>query len=861
MSGFLDFLISKIKRKNFDSIEDALFKRKYEYFKSLLANNNKALVLISSLEDLVLEHRTFDYNEIVSQCEQLISTVYDISEDVNAISGGKYSGLFEATEKIGISILHEFMDKRELESAEWAISLKDLTRDKYYEVGGKAANLGEVLNRVGLSAPSGFSITAYACHQFLKQGGISELVKKKLKNLSVSDTEKLNNICAEIKAAIMSAPLPRDLEESIMQELGLIQQKHGSTIRMAVRSSATGEDSESSFAGQHSTLLNVPPDSIIQAYKEVVASTFNPRAVFYRRSKGYRDTDVVMSVLCLIMVDSASSGVLYSVNPTSEQDDDLYISANWGLGVSVVDGSMPTDFWRFSRESGKVVSSEIKLKKEMIIMDKEQGIVTREVPADFQNAPCLNQKQIETLVDYALKLEKHFSWPVDMEWAVDKDGTVLMLQARPLNRIQEDYEDDESIEHDLSHHDLILEGGMTACSGTATGPAYHVQSDHNLSAVPEGAIIIAPQTSPRFVSIMSRISGIITDVGSVTGHMSSVAREFRLPTLVATSNATKLIPNYQVITLDATRKKVYSGEIQSLLRQAKPVNLMKDSPVWKLVHKTIKKIIPLNLIDPKKCNFIPAGCVTLHDIVRFSHEMAMREMFNLSRDISTGRYRSTHLDTDPDLKIEILDLGGGLKSITPESKATPGHILSMPFKALLTGMFNENVHWATPADLDMMEFASIMKKKVMEEPGPKTRMSRPNYAIISKEYLNFNASLGYHYVTVDAYCSKFVNDNYITFSFKGGAADVLRRTRRAGLIGAILKKLGFRVELNGDMVRGEMKKYDCKRLGDRLDHIGRLLGSILLLDMVLSSDQEIDWYVEQFMKGNYTFTSEPAGHK
>lgn len=853
MPGFLDFLFNRKKNKRYENIEEAAFKRKYEYFESLLASNNKALSLISGLEDLVFEHKAFDYNDVVSQCEQLISTVYDISEDINAISGGKYSGLFEATEKIGISILHEFMAQRELDAAHWTISLSNLAKEHYPQVGGKAANLGEIHNMAGLPTPQGFGVTAYACHQFFKQSGINKLVKERLKNIDISDTSTLNSACSEIKALIKDSQLPQQLEDSIFQEMTIIQKELGPDIRLAVRSSATGEDSESSFAGQHSTLLNITPKNIVEAYKEVVASAFNPRAVFYKRSKGYRDVDVLMSVLCLVMVDSASSGVMYSVSPTSHQDDDLYISANWGLGISVVDGSMPTDFWRFSRTTRKVVDHNIQTKKEMITIDNEQGIVTQMVPAELQNIPCLNQQQIETLADYALKLEEHFAWPVDMEWAVDRSGNIILLQARPLQRIVDDVNEDDDHMQDLSAYELILEGGMTASSGTASGPAYHVQSDHNLSAVPEGAIIIAPQTSPRYVSIMSRISGIITDVGSVTGHMSSVAREFRLPTLVSTTNATRLIPNYQTITLDANQRKVYLGEVQTLLRQTKPVNLMKDSPVWKLVHNTLKKIIPLNLTDPKKNNFRPSGCITLHDIVRFSHEMAMREMFNLNRDIRTGRYRTTHLDTTPDLNIEILDLGGGLKDISPDTKATQKNILSMPFKALLAGMFHKDVRWTTPADLNMVDFASIVRKRMTEESAQKAGIDRPNYAILSKEYLNFNASLGYHFVTIDAYCSKYVNDNYITFSFKGGAADVQRRTRRATLIGAILKKLGFKAEQSSDMIKAEMKKYDCKRLGDRLNLIGRLLGSILLLDMVITDDQEIAWYVEQFLKGNYTF--------
>lgn len=851
MSVSIDSMLSQDEKKTgFESIEDAAFKRKYEYFKSLLINNNKALSMINKLEDIILEHRPFDYDEIVSLSESLISTVYDISEDINAISGGKYPELFSATEKIGISILREFVRKKKLDKSNWTIPLAGISSDRHEQVGGKAANLGEVFNRVNLPTPRGFAITAFSCYQFLKQTGLEKFITNKIKGIDISDTQGLHSLCNEIQARIMEAGLPPDLEKSIMDEVTDLEREFGSGVRMAVRSSATGEDSESSFAGQHSTLLNVSGNNILKAYKEVVASTFNPRAVFYHRSKGYRDVDVLMSVLCLMMVESASSGVLYSASPTDEKDSDIYISANWGLGVSVVDGSMPTDFWKVSKKQGKIVCEEIVCKKQMLVMDEDQGITAANVPQDLQKRPCLSLDQIQTLVSFGMKLEDYFKWTVDMEWTVDSRGQVYVLQSRPLNRALNDALEPEEISAgDTSGHDVILHGGMTASSGAVSGPAYHVESEHNLAGIPEGAIVIASHTSPLLVSVMSKIAGIVTDVGSVTGHMSSVAREFQIPTLVGTKNATEIIPNYDVITLDASGRKIYKGVIPALLNATRtPVNLMKDSPVHKLVKKNLKKIVPLNLIDPKKDNFNPKACTTLHDIVRFAHEMAMRDMFNLGEGIQIGSYKTVRLESTLPFNIYILDMGGGLDIEGEITQTNVQHVTSTPLNSLLQGMSHKDVRWTgSPAGSPEKQISTH------EEYSLKNHLSSSNYAIISGEYMNFSARLGYHFVTVDAYCSEFINDNYITFSFKGGAADIARRTRRAMLISLILKKIGFRIEQKGDMVKAEIKKYDQQRIMNKIDHIGRLLGSVRLLDMVLTDDENIEWYADQFLKGNYTF--------
>ncbi len=841
--------------KSFSSIEKAAFKRKYEHFKSLLSKNNSALSLINELEDIYLQHLPFDLEEIMSLCEKLISTVYDISEDINAISGGKYPELFQKTENIGISILREFVYKKKPEKTGWTVALTGLSRDNHHQVGSKAANLGEILNRINLPTPRGFAITAFATHQFLKQTGLDRIISGMVKGLNISDTRNLNQVCAQIQTEIMNTELPGELEKSILHEVTELENEFGTGIRLAVRSSATGEDSESSFAGQHSTLLNVSSKNIIHAYQKVVASTFNPRAVFYHRSKGYRDIDVVMSVLCLVMVDSLSSGVLYSVSPTDDSNNDICINANWGLGVSVVDGSMPTDFWQYSRTEQYIVRERIASKKQMLVMDRDQGIKAVPVPDNLQNKPCINASQMKTLADYGLRLEKHFGWPVDMEWTINQQGRVLILQSRPLTRVSLDQSSlQKTSKEDISRHPLILQGGMTASSGIASGPAYHVKSEHNLAAIPQGAILVAEHTSPGLVSVMSRIAGIITDVGSVTGHMSSVAREFQIPTLVSTGSATTTIPDHELITLDATHKKVYQGAVQTLLKKKKKsVNLMKDSPVFRLVQKNIRKIVPLTLVDPKNDNFSPQGCVTLHDIVRFSHEMAMQDMFSLGQNITLGKYRTIKLETRLPISIYILDLGGGLDVEKNRTSATAEEISSVPLQALLKGMTHQEVRWTGPEDITIPGHARVSDSRLDRYYGPKGGSRFSNYAIISGEYLNFNARPGYHFITLDVYCSEHINDNYITFSFKGGAADAGPRIRRAVLISSILKKIGFSVEQKGDMVRAEMKKYDIPKFEEKLDLIGRLLGSVRFLDMVLTDDGDISWYVDEFLRGNYSF--------
>jgi len=233
--------------------------------------------------------------------------------------------------------------------------------------------------------------------------------------------------------------------------------------------------------------------------------------------------------------------------------------------------------------------------------------------------------------------------------------------------------------------------------------------------------------------------------------------------------------------------------------------------------------------------------------------MSMQEMFSISDDLEVSERFAVRIKVPLPMKIYAVDLGGGLQIAPHVDEARMEDVQSIPFRAILRGMTHPGVQWLGAVGIDWKGFASIVTESIFSDPTMDDRMGGPNYVVVSKEYLNFNSRLGYHFAVVDAYCGPQVNDNYITFSFKGGAADIGRRSRRAALIAQILKRLDLKTEIRGDMVRGEIKKYDSPLMEEKLDMIGRLLGAVRLLDMVLSDDGHIDWYVEEFFKGNYTF--------
>jgi pyruvate,water dikinase len=799
--------------------------RRHRFFRSLLAANNLILEELTGLERLIHEGRSFTLDEASGRVRGLVTRCCSLVEDLNAICGAAFPELFDRVETVGRDAMAVLTRERTFDSPILIRPLEEITLDNLDEVGGKAANLGEVRNRVGLPTPDGFAITASAAALFLRHSGLQDAFLERLAGMDIKDIGALELACAKMSEQVMVAPLPDALENALMEKIREAVARFGSGVRLAVRSSAVCEDSAASFAGQHASVLGAAPTTLPRAWSAVVASAFTARAVFYRRSKGYSEQDVMMSVLVLAMIRSRAGGVLYTVDPNSARGDDVLIAGAWGLGVSVVDGSMDVDFWRVRRNDRSVLEKRIADKATEYVELPQGGIVARPVPEHLRDAPCLTPDQITTLTDYGIRLEEHYGMPQDVEWALDGEGRLFIIQARPLARA-------EGVERGDSCHYVpgrvpLLAGGQSAALGVACGPAFVVDSDRPLTDMPAGAILVARQTSPAYVAAMGTAAGIVTNVGSATGHMASVAREFGIPTLVGAEGATRLISHGREITVDATNRVVYAGRVNELLTERKPVNLMKGSPVFKSLQEALQHLTPLILVDPLEPDFTAANCRTLHDIIRFCHEEAMQAMFRLTDGLSPDEPLAGELNAPLPFRVLVLDLGGGVLP-TAGPRIEMRDLNCAPLKALLDGM--------------MLSGA----------PSRKAHPEAASYAVVSAEYMNFSGRLGNHFATVDTWSGPVINDNYITFSFKGGAAEYAQRVRRASLLAGVLRRLGFRVVQGGDSLKAEIRKYDETRFLDRLVTVGRLLASVRALDRRLDDDAEVTRLINAFFEGGHS---------
>jgi pyruvate, water dikinase len=840
------------RRRPINADVSSIFQQKYASFKELLASNGELLNIVSEIEEKLRGEELFGMSYVRSQSSRAVFHALRMVQSLNSLTGNRYPQLFTVLDGINDRIKEIVDQRKEIRAREYILGYDRITKEMVDWVGGKNANLGEISSRLALPIPRGFAITTRAYEVLFHENDLWDEIKKSKMEVDPERLESVTLASEQIQSRIISAKVPPDLESAMLQAF---ERSFGglTDAALALRSSAIGEDGKLSFAGQYVTFLNVLPDKIVQTYKFILASLYTPRAIMYRISKGIRDDDVAMSVACLEMVRSVASGVMYTRHPFHYLEDNIIINAVWGLGPYAVDGVVTPDTYTVAKKDELPLLETTIAHKPVRLVGRPDGTLQEEaVEEERRNIPCLSSEQIRTLAGYGMELERHYKCAQDVEWALDEAGRLILLQARPL-RLQPKEGRHEPIPR-LEGYGVLVEKGAVASPGVGCGPAFHVQSDEDLNSFPEGAVLVARHSQPQFVVVMRRARAIVTDTGSVTGHMASVAREFGVPTLLGTNVATQTIPQGKVVTVDAYSGRVYEGRVEELLALRKPREAhMKETPVYDALKRVAQLIVPLHLSDPRSASFSPEGCRTLHDIMRFVHELSYQAMFQISDFVSDHGGGSIKLATPLPLDLHVIDLGGGLKSVSAEDETVElKDIASIPFLALLRGMLNDKLRWQHPRPIEFKGLLSVMSEQLMQQPHAIDRFGDRSYALISDKYLNFSSRVGYHYSVLDSYCGLSANKNYITFSFKGGAADDDRRSRRVMAISLILKELQFSVSVKGDRVDARLQKYEQAEIEARLDQLGRLLQFTRQMDMLMHNDQCVEPIARSFLKGDYT---------
>jgi pyruvate,water dikinase len=459
-------------------------------------------------------------------------------------------------------------------------------------VGGKAAGLGELV-KAGIPVPPGFVITSEAYKMFIEETGIGAYIKNVLDELVQTGSPKEYEKASElIRSKFVRTPMPHALREEIIKAYRKLGEMIGlPNPRVAVRSSATAEDlPEASFAGQQDTYLNVVgEEELIEHVKRVWASLWTARALSYRDSLNIEHESALMAVVVQKMVNSRSSGVLFTVHPVTGERGKIVIESAWGLGEYVVAGHVTPDQYIVDKNTLEIIERRIRRKEVALFYDSESGSnvevklpddpnkldeLVGKVSSELVNAlkkfgvasetPSLSEDEAKRLAELGLKIENYFGKPMDIEWAIDMDiappANMFIVQARPVTTLKEPTEEQAEQVEEVGK---VILRGIPASPGVASGRVKVALSvEEAAKKMERGDVLVTKMTDPDWVPYMKLASAIVTDEGGLTAHAAIVARELGIPAVVGTGNATQVLKDGIVVTVDGSRGVVMLGRVE-----------------------------------------------------------------------------------------------------------------------------------------------------------------------------------------------------------------------------------------------------------------------------------------------------------
>lgn len=438
------------------------------------------------------------------------------------------------------------------------VNFHDIDKNDTSLVGGKGANLGE-MTRAGFPVPPGFAITVQAYDTFLKDNDMAGKIYGLLATIDVNDPEELDRVSTKIQKMILTGKFPDEITLEIIKSYKKLS-GHFKSALTAVRTSATAEDMpETSFAGMGTTVLNVRGEAnVLNAVRECWSSLFTGRSIYYRVVNKIPHEKVKISVIVMKMVESEVSGVMFSIDPVKNDKDRIIIESVWGLGEMIVQGSVVPDTYVVQKGTFAILSKEISDQSVQLVRAKNGENKQIEVSKKVRDIQKISDKEIVELAKLADKLQKHYYFPQDAEWAKEK-GKLYLVQTRPVTTIVETTKvvKDNKGQFKIASAPILV--GSPASPGIGTGPIKILKNPKEIQKIQKGDILVAPMTSPDYVPAMKKSAGIITDQGGQTSHAAIVSRELGIPCIVGTKTATKILKDGQIVTVNGEAGEVFAG--------------------------------------------------------------------------------------------------------------------------------------------------------------------------------------------------------------------------------------------------------------------------------------------------------------
>jgi pyruvate,water dikinase len=803
------------------------FRIRYETLRMLLYRNATVIRALADLEADLKHLHARDWR-IMDSLVWILDEVFLLAQELNLLTNNKYKKLYDVVETLKQNIFNHLQDYDWEGKQVFSVSIFDERAQDPDLVGGKTSGLALLYQHFPQSVPEGFVLTTAAYRQFFDTANLIEPMRLLLRDLdAVTDAEQFRKKTVVFRSMIVDAELPSEIAELIKQHVR--QMQTGENTLWAVRSSALSEDGHVSFAGQFETILSVKADDLGKTYQKVLASRFSDRVLRYCINCGIKDVEIPMAVIFMPMVDAQAAGVVYTTDPRDPDAEVMLVSTVPGLADKLVQGREMADTFYLTRQA--------------------RPALVEKIPVDALNDQIVSPSYLheDTLMQIgamAYQAKEVSGSDLDIEWAVDHTGKVWFLQCRRLTVMGRKKRKSLFQGRDVP----LCEGGIAISPGRAEGRVVYL-SGPIPQTIPHASVLAVQVPSPDLAPLLPDCAAFLASEGSAVGHLATLLREFSIPSIFRLRNHMSYLQDVPVISVDATNRKIYAGsrwpdmKQRVLTRLKKTAHIGTASPVFNLV-------IALNLTDPFSPKFNIQHCQSVHDIIRFTHEMAVRAMFDFGDSYSKRfKKRARKLISNIPVRMFVMDLANEWPE---DSKSIHSdEIQSSPFKAFWEGLNDPRLFWPERWDKVYSGLPSDFREMVSGGSKEARRPHDANYIMVAQDYLNFNARFAYHYTMVDALVNSGVENNYVHLRFNGGGAGMASRTLRAQFVEQVLRESGFSVDRREDTVIAWFRRYPETDSLNALALLGRLLVCARQLDVVLKNDEKVKMYARSFLTGNY----------
>jgi pyruvate,water dikinase len=798
---------------------DRLLRRRYQTFKELLEEDRCAHRVLAELELIKQQGSAVDSARLRVLLHRLSDHIGAMLDHLDILAPARFTVLHEYHKKFDFYARFALAPPSPITDVVLVAPLSESYLPESL-IGGKSMHLQRLIHEHNLPVPAGFVLTTRGWQAIAAANGLPTLIDEQLARLDNSSDRLLHEVSEIITTHILSASLPEEINR-LLHSYAEKLSRGRTVVRFAVRSSAVGEDSELSFAGQYRSILQVEAADLGRACLRVLASKYEPAPLQYRIFNGLDDQATPMAVLVLEMVEATVSGVM---TIPSEADGDFHLYWVDGLGEAMMSGHGHGAQMRVSRVPSSVSP------------DRPEN-----------NSSPLPQAVVHQLVEYGGKIGADAHTSCDVEWCATAEDAVFIVQSRPA---QTPVSAPASGAATVSLP-LLFKAGQTASAGIGSGTVCFYNTDMQIP--PDGAVFVCTVTAPELVSLLPVMNAVIARQGSVADHFSSVAREFSIPVIVQAGDRVDQLDEGQPITVDASRREVYRGLLSTTEHTAPRKMIRETSPVSEALALALQFCTPLSLTDPTGAEFRPSGCRSLHDIMRFAHEQAIYAMFSYHPDSPFRKTASLALASALPLNIRVIALDTRVCGKTNNNdQVSPEDIRSPAFQNFWRGLTDEAINWHNHSHYDWHSYDSVAMAGGI---AAKDDAALTSYMLLGHDYLNFNLRFGYHFSLLDSVCGGDPQKNYILLRFAGGGGDASGKLLRLQFIHAVLDRLQFHCTQLGDTLDARISRFNSDDTGRLLQQMGILLAATRLLDMRLHDEERIDSLVADFFAGTYDFST------